>query len=443
MSSADDAWSGRLGFILAAIGSAIGLGNIWRFAYVAGENGGAAFLLVYALCVLLIGMPVLMSEFVLGQRGRGGLLRAFTGPAGERGWTVAGALAMLVAFLILSYYAVIAGWATRYFWFYLTGELAALPREAVRAAFEAFIADPHEPVLWHAVFMAVATAIVLAGVAGGIERTSRVLMPLLAVMVILLAGYGLSLPGAEKGVRFLLAPDWSALRMPGLYVAALGQAFFSLGVSMGVMIVYAGYMRSRAGFGSATLAVALSDTMFAIVVGLAIFPIVFAFGLDPAHGATLAFITLPQAFAMMPAGQWFGTAFFFLLTAAALTSAVSLLEVPVSALRGVGVPRYAAALATALLAFAVGVPSALGWSLLADVQIVGKNVLEAVDYLASSVLLPLVGLAVVLYAGWALPRDEVLRASGLNERIGAVWIAMVRYVAPLAMLVFLATSAMG
>jgi NSS family neurotransmitter:Na+ symporter len=291
--------------------------------------------------------------------------------------------------------------------------------------------------------MTLTAVVVMAGVARGIEQASRVLMPLLAVMVILLAGYALSLPGAEKGLAFLFTPDWSALRTPRLYIVALGQTFFSLGVAMGVMIVYAGYMRSRARFGGAAVTIAVSDTLFAVIVGMAIFPIVFAFGMDPAYGAALAFVTLPQVFAVMPAGAWIGTAFFFLLSAAALTSAVSLLEVPVAAARRAGVPRVPAALGVAALAFVVGVPSALGPGVLSAVQVGGRGVLEAVDYIASSVMLPVVGLAVVLYTGWVLPRTDALRECGLPPRWAEVWLAMVRYVAPLAMIVFLVSSLLG
>jgi NSS family neurotransmitter:Na+ symporter len=237
--STRDAWTGRAGFILAAIGGAIGLGNIWRFSYVAGENGGAVFLLVYGLCVVLIGLPVLLSEFVLGCRVRGDVLLAFSHPRAAHAWRGAGVLAALVAFLILSYYSVIAGWAFRYFVSYLDGTLPALPREALPAAFRDFVADPLQPLFWHALFMTLTTVVVAAGIARGIERASRILMPVLAAMVILLAGYALTLPGASRGLAFLFAPDWSVLGTPRLYLAALGQAFFSLGVAMGVMIFQA------------------------------------------------------------------------------------------------------------------------------------------------------------------------------------------------------------
>ena len=299
--STDDAWTGRGGFILAAIGSAIGLGNIWRFSYVAGENGGAVFLLVYGLCVLFIGLPVLLAEFVLGSRTRGDVMLAFSHRRAAGVWQGAGALAALVAFLILSYYSVIAGWACRYFAAYLNGTLPGLPREALPDAFSDFLAHPWQPVLWHALFMTITTLVVAAGIARGIELASRILMPVLAAMVILLAGYALSLPGASRGLAFLFAPDWSALATPRLYLAALGQAFFSLGVAMGVMITYAGYIRSRERLASSAVIVAVGDTFFAIVAGMAIFPIVFAFGMDPAYGPALAFVTLPQVFAIMPA----------------------------------------------------------------------------------------------------------------------------------------------
>jgi len=441
--SNNDAWTGRAGFILAAIGSAIGLGNIWRFSYVAGENGGAAFLLVYGLCVLLIGLPVLLCEFLLGSRARGDVLTAFSHPQAPRLWRGAGVLAALVAFLILSYYSVIAGWACRYFIAYLDGTLPALPRAAIPQAFSDFIAHPWQSLLWHTLFMILTAVVVAAGIERGIERMSRLLMPVLAVMVILLAGYALSLPGASRGLAFLFTPDWSALASPGLYLAALGQAFFSLGVAMGVMITYAGYIRSRERLASSAVAVAFGDTLFAVVAGMAIFPIVFAFGMDPAYGPALAFVTLPQVFAIMPGGMWIGIAFFFLLSAAALTSAVSLLEVPVAVATRLGLPRRFAAVAIASCALLAGVPSALGSGIWREVGIAGRGILEAVDFLAADLLLPLVGIAVVVFVGWVLPRTETLPHSGLAPFLARTWLAVVRYLAPVAMLVFLFTLVFG
>jgi NSS family neurotransmitter:Na+ symporter len=438
-----DSWTGRAGFILAAVGSAVGLGNVWRFSYVAGESGGAAFLLVYVLCVLFLGLPVLLAEFMLGSRGRGDVLLAFKHTATARAWRYAGALAALVAFLILSYYSVIAGWACRYFVSYLDGSLPGLPREALPGAFDEFVAHPLQPLAWHALFMVLTSVVVAAGIARGIERASRILMPLLAAMVTLLAGYALSLPGARRGLGFLFAPDWSLLATPGLYLAALGQAFFSLGVAMGVMITYAGYVRSSERLASSAAAVAAGDTLFAVMAGVAIFPIVFAFGMDPAYGPALAFVTLPQVFSLMPGGAWIGAGFFFLLSAAALTSAVSLLEVPVAIATRRGLRRAPAAAAIAVCAFLAGVPSALGPGVWREARIAGREILEAVDFLAADLMLPLTGLAVVVYVGWALPREDALAHSGLAPRLARLWLALVRYVAPAAMLVFLATFLVG
>lgn len=437
-----ESWSGRAGFILAALGCAVGIGNVWRFAYVAGDNGGGAFLLVYIACVALIGVPLLLSELVVGSRARADVVRAFAQPRAGRAWQGAGVLAAVVAFLILSYYSVIAGWVCKYFVDYLIGAHPAASGATPEEGFRAFVSDPWRPVLWHALFMILTAAVVAAGVERGIERASRVLMPLLGVLILLLAGYALSLPGAAKGLAFLFVPDWSALTAPKIYLAALGQAFFSIGVGMGVMITYASYLRSNERLASAAGLIAAGDTLFAVVAGMAIFPIVFSFGMDPASGAALAFITLPKVFAQMPGGAWFGLAFFFLLAAAALTSAVSLLEVPVAVIRNRGFSRAGATGSIALCAFLAGVPSALGMGPLAGVRIGGKEILEAVDFFAAELLLPLAAIAVALFVGWALPRGESLRASGLTPRAAQGWLAAVRYPVLAALLVILGAAAL-
>jgi len=441
--AASENWSGRAGFILAALGGAIGIGNVWRFAYVAGDNGGGAFLLVYVACVLLIGLPLLLSELVLGSRARADVIEAFSHPHAARAWRACGVLAALVAFVILSYYSVIAGWVCKYFVDYAIGAHPAASGAAPESSFREFVSDPLQPLLWHALFMAVTAAVVAAGVEKGIERASRVLMPVLGVLILLLAGYALSLPNAAKGLAFLFAPDWSALATPKLYLAALGQAFFSLGVGMGVIITYAGYLRSHERLAVSAVAIAAGDTLFAIAAGIAIFPIVFSFGMDPAYGPALAFVTLPQVFALMPGGAWFGVAFFFLLSAAALTSAVSLLEVPVAIARHRGWPRAGMAVLLASLAFLAGVPSSLGTGPLGDVRIGGRGILEAVDFVAADLFLPVVGTAVVLFAGWGLPRTAALGICGLSLRMARAWLFAVRYLVPAAMVVILGTIAFG
>jgi NSS family neurotransmitter:Na+ symporter len=424
-------WASRAGFVLATLGCAVGIGNIWRFAYVAGEHGGGAFLVVYLACALAVALPVMLAEFALGARARGDVVAAFSAGRAPHAWRLAGAVAALGAFLILSYYSVIGGWALKYLAGYASGELRGLPRGEAAARFAAFLREPVEPVLWHLGFMAATTAVVAAGVERGIERASRILMPLLAAVVLVLAGFALSLPGATGGLAFLFAPDWAALAQPRLYLAALGQAFFSLGIGMGVMITYASYARAGERLASAALLIVAGDTLFALLAGVAIFPAVFAFGLDPAQGPALAFVTLPQVFALMPGRGWFATAFFFLLSAAALTSAVSLLEVAVAlAMRRLGLGRAKAALAAGVAAFAAGVPAALG-----------GRVLEAIDQFTGDLLLPLGGIAVALFAGWFVPRQAALEGAGLRAgTLARAWLLAVRVLAPAAIALMFASQ---
>lgn len=423
-----EAWSSRAGFLIATLGCAVGVGNIWRFAYVAGENGGAAFLLVYVVSVALIGIPVVLAEFSLGGRTRADVLAAF-GASGP--WRVAGALALSASFLVLSYYAVVAGWAAKYLADYASGALGGPAPEDFAARFDAFVSSPLQPIAWQAMFLGATAALVAAGVQRGIERASRVLMPLLGAIVLLLAGYGLSLREAGRGLAFLFSPDWAALARPGLYLAAVGQAFFSLGVGMGVLLTYASYAKHER-LGGAAVAVATGDTLFALAAGVAIFPAVFAFGLDPAEGPALAFVTLPRLFALMPGGAWFGLAFFLLLTGAALTSAVSLIEVPVAWLmRRFSLSRLAATLWTACAAFAAGIPSALS-----------PAVLESIDHLTAELLLPLAAIALLAYAGWGLPRAVALAGTRLRSPgLARAWLLAVRYAAPAAVAALLASSA--
>ncbi|MCZ7566582.1 MAG: sodium-dependent transporter [Burkholderiales bacterium] len=434
---AREQWASRAGFVLATLGCAVGLGNVWRFSYVAGENGGAAFLVAYVACVAAIGLPAMLAECALGGRARLDVVGAFSTGRAPRAWRLAGAGAVIAAFLILAYYSVVAGWAYKYFAGYATGELRGLPPGEAAARFAAFLREPFEPTAWHFAFMATTVAVVALGVARGIERTSRILVPLLGAIVLLLAGYAMTLPGAGRGLAFLFAPDWSALARPQIYLAALGQAFFSLGVGMGVLITYASYVREDERMARAAGMIAAGDTLFAVVAGVAIFPAVFAFGLDPAQGPALAFVTLPQVFALMPGGGWFAAAFFFLLSAAALTSAVSLLEVVAAfGMRRLGLARRTAASLAGLAAFAAGVPAALGSGVWREVALLGRGILEVMDYVTGCLLLPLGGVAVVVFVGWFVPRAAAVEASGLRSgALARLWLLAVRYLAPAAIAV--------
>ncbi|MGF1651364.1 MAG: sodium-dependent transporter, partial [Hyphomicrobiaceae bacterium] len=293
-------WDTRIGFVLATIGAAVGLGNIWRFSYVAGENGGGVFLVVYVACVALIGLPLMIAELAIGKRAQRNAVASFGDDGRAGAWPAAGWLMVLGAALILSYYGVIAGWALKYFAGALTGELWRSAEGGLGVYFNSFIANAFEPILWQAALLVLAGLIVARGIKSGIEQLNTWLMPALALIVIALALFALTLPGSGRGVAFLLAPDWSALARPSVYLAALGQAFFSLGVGMAVFITYGSYVGAKTAIPGAALAIALGDTAFALVAGLAIFPAVFALGADPSAGPSLAFITFPQVLLAMP-----------------------------------------------------------------------------------------------------------------------------------------------
>lgn len=433
-------WSTRLGFLLATLGAAIGLGNIWRFAYVAGDNGGGAFLVVYLLAVALVGIPLFLAELAIGRHGRGDVVQAFERIAPRHPLRFIGHVTLLAAALILSYYSVIAGWTLRYMAEYVVGLAVGLPGGEPGLRFRQFIEDPLQPVIWHLAFMALTLLVVLGGVKRGIEATNRVLMPLLAVIVVGLAIYALTLPGAMAGVRFLLAPDWSALTNPRVYLAALGQAFFSLGLAMGVLATYGSYMSRAQNLPPATVTIAAGDTLFAVVAGLAIFPAVFAFGLAPAQGPVLAFVVLPEVFAGMTGGTVVGAAFFVLLSGAALTSAVSLLEVPVAYVeRRCGVTRRRAAVIVAAGIFVLGIPSALGFGPWSGVSLFGRGILDMVDAAVSNFVLPLVGLATAVLAGWVWDRRSALEEADLRpDRAWArLWLVALRYGVPLVIVLIL------
>jgi NSS family neurotransmitter:Na+ symporter len=427
-------WTSNAGFVIATIGSAVGLGNIWRFAYVAGENGGAAFLLVYLVLVLLVGLPLMMAEFVVGRRGAGDAVTAFENAAPRSPLRFVGWIGMVGAFLILSYYGDLSG--------SLTGALWDAAAHGYGAYFAGFIADPVAPVLWFAAMLLAAMFVVAGGVQRGIERLNGWIMPVLAFIVIALAVFALTLPGAWRGMEFLLSPDWSALMRPRMYLAALGQAFFSLGVGMAVMVTYASYMRRDQRIPASAAWIVGGDTLFAIIAGIAIFPTVFAFGMNPAAGPELAFITLPQIFLQMPGGAMVGPVFFFLLVAAAMTSMVSLLEVPVAfAIHRLGASRRMAAGIIGIAIFLLGVPSALSYGALKGVQIAGLPILDAVDQSVSNFILPLGGLLIAIFVGWSLKRSGTLEDCDLaGSRVGGVWLILIRVVVPAMVAIILLNS---
>ena len=435
-------WSSSTAFFLATVGSAIGLGNIWRFAWLTGSNGGGAFIVVYLGAVLLIGLPLMLAEFSVGKHGGANPARAYAKIAPKGLWWGIGALGITACSIILAYYAVITGWVLHYFVLGLSGHLTPAPAEGYGTLFTQFQSG-WQPVIWQALVMAATGGIIAAGVTAGIERLCKILMPTLAVIIVALAIYANTLPGAWRGLAFLLVPDWSVLTNPNVYLAALGQAFFSLSVGYGVMLTYGAYAGRHQSLPQVALLTSLGDTAFALIAGLVVFPAVFAFGLNPAAGTGLAFNTLPQVFAVMPYGNVFGTAFFGLLLGAALTSTVSMLEVGVAALtQKMGWKRSTSAWLLTAVIFAAGVPVAMGYGPLSGITIHGLNLLDAYDYATSNILLPLTAFFTAVFVGWRWNRLQAEATSGLGRAGAALWMLALRYLVPLAILA-IAAHALG
>ncbi len=438
-----DAWGSRAGFILATIGSAAGIGNIWRFSYVAGENGGGAFLVVYFVAVVLVGLPLVLAELAIGRAAQRDAVGAFSELVPRGRWHLIGVVGVVAAFLILAYYAVVAGWALKYFVGSVDGSLWAAAGEGYGGFFARFIASALEPVVWQATMVAVTVVIVIRGVRGGIELANKILMPLLAMLILALAVWGVFQPGSRAGLEFLFAPDWRTLRGSDVYLAAMGQAFFSLGVGMSVFITYGSYLTGKHKLGVSATAIVVGDTAIALLAGVAIFTTVFAFGYDPAAGPELAFITLPQIFLSIPAGKIVGPVFFALLVAGAITSMVSILEVPVAFfVRRLGVRRAVAAPLIGAAMFVVGVPASFGFGLWADVSWQGRGILDTMDFVASNILLPIGGGAVAIFVGWRWLWPRIVPEAQIDGAwINFVWLWLLRIVAPALILAVMINAA--
>jgi neurotransmitter:Na+ symporter, NSS family len=440
-------WSSRLAFILAATGSAVGLGNIWRFPYTAGEYGGGAFVLVYLLCVAAIGVPIMMAEIMLGRRGRQSPINSMRALAREEGasplWQLLGWVGILSGFLILSFYSVIAGWTLAYVFRAAGGLFSGVDAAGSEAMFNALVADPERLLAWHTVFMVMTALIVARGVSSGLEQAVRWLMPALFVLLVVMVLYAAQAGEFRAGLAYLFYPDFAKLgaRFGEAVLSAMGQAFFSLSLGMGAIMIYGSYLNSRASIGQNVGIIAGMDTLVALLAGMAIFPIVFANGLEPGSGPGLIFQTLPIAFGQMPGGSLFGALFFVLLVFAAWTSAISLLEPMVAWLvenRGLSRPRAAALAAAAV--WLLGIACLLSLNLWSDITILGRGFLVLFNDLTANVLLPLGGVAIAIFAGWIMRRassaDELgLAGDGLWY---LVWLVLVQFVAPACVvLVFL------
>ena len=428
-------WSSKTGFILAASGSAIGLGNIWRFPYMVGEGGGAAFVVIYLGFVFLLGAAVMLAELALGRRTDRNAVGAFEATAPGTLWKLVGMLGVITGVAILSFYAVIAGWTVGYLFKTVTGSFSqTITAQESQAIFESFAASPTANVGLLFVFLAVTSLVVWRGVSGGIELVSKTLMPVLLVLLILLAIRSVTLSGAGAGLEFYLAPDFSRISA-GTFPAALGQAFFSLSLGMGAMITYGSYVSKKINLVTSTGIICLFDTLIALLAGLIIFPALFHAGLSPSSGPGLVFQVLPTLFAELPAGWLFGTAFFLLLAIAALTSTIALLEVPVSyVIDEWGWSRGKAVAATAIVTFLIGVPSALASGAVPFfTDLPGGGFLSLMSIIFGNYALTIGSLGLAIFVGyrWGVKAAAAeIESEGVTFGLKHAWGFLLRFLAP-------------
>ena len=431
-------WSSRMAFILAVTGSAVGLGNIWKFPYIAGQNGGGAFVLVYLICVVAIGMPVMMSEILIGRRGRRNpvatmeLLGKEEGSSGN--WRWVGTLGVVAGILILSYYSVIAGWTLAYVVKSGTGVFAGASPEQVVAQFDGFVGSWVLVGLCHTLFMALTVFVVARGVERGLEQAVKFMVPALLLLMLVLLGYSINSGYFGEGVSFMFTADWSKLNW-GSVLAALGQAFFTLSIGMGAVMAYGAYLPEETSITGASAAVVVADTSIAMLAGLAIFPLVFANNLNPADGPGLVFDTLPLAFGQMAGGVFFSTIFFVLLSFAAWTSAIGLMEPAVAWLvEHFNRTRAQAAVIVGGAIWLIGLGSVLSFNVLSDVTFLAGTIFDNVDYLTSNIMLPLGGLLITIFAGWIMCRNSTADELGGSGAIYKAWRLLARFIAPIGIL---------
>jgi len=438
-----DGFGSKIGIIAAAAGSAIGLGNIWKFPYITGENGGAAFILVYLICIALIGLPVMVAEFTIGRRAQKNAVGSYRTLGSGGPWFLGGFLGVITAFIILAYYGVVAGWTIKYVIFSLGNNFSAMNTGEISELFGDFISRPVEPIIYQIIFMAFTSFIVFFGIKTGIERASKILMPLLLVLILLLDIRALTLPGASAGFNFLFKPEWSRLSATGV-LEALGHAFFTLSLGMGTMITYGSYIRKKENLVSTAFSVTIADTVIALLAGLAIFPAVFSFGVEPGAGPGLVFVTLPQVFNQITGGYFMSIFFFILLALAALTSSISILEVVVAYLdEEFKIKRHVATIGAAAVITLMGIPTSLGFGKMSGVTLFGYNFFDAYDKLASNFLMPLGGLVAALFVGWGIKwdivEDELTNGGELKGKVTLVAIKIfkhtIRFIAPVAVLI--------
>ncbi len=453
-------WSSRLVFILAATGSAVGLGNIWKFPYITGENGGGAFVLIYLLCIAGIGIPIMMAEIMLGRRGRQDPVSTMKKLAKESGhsssWGLLGWMGVIAGFLILSYYSVIAGWAMAYVPRMASGVFNGLDAAGVDSIFNGLVSSPETLIAWHTLFLFLTMSVVARGVRGGLEKAVTYLMPLLFILLIILILYSMDTGYFKQGLTYLFSPDFSKITTEGI-LSAMGHAFFTLSLGMGAIMVYGSYLPSNTSITQASVAVAFMDTLVALLAGMIIFPIVFANSLEPSAGPGLIFKTLPLAFAHMDYGVLFGSLFFILLVFAAWTSSISLIEPAITwGMKIFQASRIKVSFVSGVFVWLVGLLTVFSFNLASDFTlsstistqygefVILKNAtaFDFLDYLTSNIMLPLGGLLIAVYAGWLMKKEYSRSELNISPALYGLWLFLVRYVAPV-MVIVVFLNAMG
>lgn len=435
-------WRSRWLFILAASGSAVGLGNIWKFPYITGENGGGAFVLMYLVCIALIGVPVMLAEIMLGRLGRQSPINTMRAIAKDQGasalWSGIGWMGALAGFLILSFYSVIAGWALAYIFRMAGGVFDGITAQGASDVFSGLVGNPETLLAWHSIFMVLTIAVVARGVNQGLEKAIKVLMPMLFVLLMIMLGYAFTSDGFSQGLSFLFSFDFSKLTSESL-VIAMGHSFFTLSLGLGAIMAYGAYMPHTVSIGKTVVIVAALDTFVALVAGMAIFPIVFANGLEPSSGPGLLFQTLPLAFSQMPAGDFFGTLFFILVAFAAWSSSISLAEPIVAwAVESIGVSRTNAATWVGVAAWLLGLGTIFSFNIWSDVTLFDKTIFDTLDFLTTNILLPLGGLFIAIFVGWIMRKKDVAKEVKMtNPMLYKVWFVILKFIAPLGVLAVL------
>ena len=432
----------KMGMILATAGGAVGLGNVWRFPYMVGENGGAAFIIVYIICVLLLGIPCMVSEFIIGRHGAANTYRAYSEVGNGRPWKLVGLLGVMTGVLIISYYAVVSGWCLQYVYASAAGQLHG-DTTFVKNYFQLFSSDPVRPIFWLVAILLMTHYVIIHGIRGGIEKASKVLMPALFILLLVIVVASCMLPNADRGIDFLFKPDFSKFDR-GVFLSALGQSFYSLSIGMGCICTYASYYSRKTNLLGSALQISFIDTLVAILAGLMIFPAAFSVGINPGSGASLVFITLPnvfnQAFVGMPLLGWVvSLMFYLLLSLAALTSLISLHEVGTAFFyEELHISRRKGAAIVTAATMVVGVFCSLSLTNCDGLQIAGKPLFEVFDFVTGQIFLPVGGFLTCVFLGWFVPKklvkDEFTNWGTVSIRLFPVFLFLVRFVCPVAIL---------